>query len=392
MHRISPAVQRYAWGSPTAIPEFAGWESDDRPVAEAWYGAHPGGDTTVHGGGTLRDLVATDPVGVMGQDVVDRFGHELPYLLKIIAPDEPLSLQVHPSAQQAALGWVTEQRAGVPLDAWDRTYKDANHKPEMVYALTTFTALSGFRARRRALEILHGLDGHIMRGATDRLRHGSSAQGVRSAFEYILLGARDRDEEVPDVVDQVRRRLEDGSTPSEQTDALVLDVARAHPGDRGILAALLLNPVTLNPGEAMFVPAGAVHAYLSGLGVEIMAASDNVIRAGMTRKHVDARALVDVVDVNPAPPIRVAPEHVASGTRVYYAPVEDFELAVIDLGARPVEIRGYGPRIVLCVEGSATVVTERESESLRTGEAVFVPDGHHAQVRGAGRVVRASVP
>lgn len=392
MHRISPAVQRYAWGSPTAIPEFAGWESDERPLAEAWFGGHPGGDTAVDGGSTLRELVAADPVGVMGQDVVDRFGSELPYLLKVIAPNEPLSLQVHPSPQQAALGWVTEQRAGIPLDAWERTYKDANHKPEMVYALTTFTALSGFRARRRALEILHGLEGHIMRGATERLRHGTSAQGVRSAFEYVLLGARDRDAEVDHVVEQVSSRLADGSTPSEQTDTVVLDVARAHPGDRGILAALLLNPVTLNPGEAMFVPAGAVHAYLSGLGVEIMAASDNVIRAGMTRKHVDARALVDVVDVNPAPPIRVAPEHVASGTRVYYAPVEDFELAVIDLGAKPVDIRGYGPRIVLCVEGSATVTAAHGTERLRTGEAVFVSDGQDAEVRGAGRVVRASVP
>jgi mannose-6-phosphate isomerase len=173
-----------------------------------------------------------------------------------------------------------------------------------------------------------------------------------------------------------------------------LEIAREHPGDRGVLASLLLNPVTLRPGEAMFVPAGAVHAYVSGVGVEVMASSDNVVRAAMTRKHVDARALLDIVDVRPAPPIRLAPEHARTGVEVFYAPVEDFELAVITVTGPdvPVAIDGGGPRIVLAIEGELEICLGDRVETLRRGAAVFLADGEDPVVRGHGRLVRAGVP
>lgn len=409
MHLLSPVVRDYLWGSRTAIPELAGWPVTGQPVAEAWFGAHSTGSSELAGpdtlapgspgpdapapdspaARTLRDLVAADPVAALGTDVVTRFGAELPFLLKLIAPEQPLSLQVHPSQQQAALGWVREERAGVPLEAPRRTYKDPNHKPEMVYALTEFEALSGFRTARRALEILRGLDTPLIRKTVDRLHHGSSAQGMRAAFDYVLLGARDRDADVPLVVEQIAERLAAGTSPSDHTDSAVLRIAEHFPGDRGILAALLLNPVTLQPGEALFVPAGAVHAYLSGLGVEVMAASDNVVRAGMTHKHVDARALVDVVDVQPGPPIRIGPESLGTGVRVFYAPVEDFELAVIEARSTPVAVGGSGPRIVLGIEGHTRLVATSGSSPveeipLGPGTGVFLAHGEEVDVIGVG--------
>ncbi|GMA30606.1 mannose-6-phosphate isomerase, class I [Litorihabitans aurantiacus] len=398
MYRLTPALRHYDWGSPTAIPELIGREADGRAVAEAWFGAHPQGSSLVEHRDfptlTLAQVVATDPAGLLGRDVVERFGPELPFLLKLVAPVSPLSLQVHPSLEQAALGWVREERAGVAAGADNRTYRDTNHKPEMLYALETFEALSGFRTPRRAVEILTGLKAPLIEKTIERLRYGHSAQAVRSAFEYVLLGARDRDADVAAVVAQIEERLASRTSPSLHADEIALRIAREHPGDRGVLASLLLNPVTLRPGEAMFVPAGAVHAYVSGVGVEVMASSDNVVRAGITRKHVDARALLDIVDVRPAPPIRLAPEHARTGVEVFYAPVEDFELAVITVADadEPVAIDGGGPRILLAIEGELELCHGDRVEPLVRGAAVFLSDGEDPVVRGHGRLVRAGVP
>lgn len=443
MYRVEPALMPYAWGSPTAIPELLGRTGDGSPVAEAWFGTHPSGPSTAvelfasdgtggataegataegataepsagsgagsgpgaasgpesaprtdaTGAGQLRDLVASDPYRFLGEEVVRRFGPELPYLLKIIAPATPLSLQVHPSAQQAALGWVREERAGIPVDDPQRTYRDSNHKPELVLALSRFEAVSGFRTPRRALEVLAGLGTPLVEKTIERVRHGSSAQGMRSAFEYVLLGARDRDADVTEVVERIADRLAAGTSASAHSDRVALALAAAYPGDRGILASLLLNPVTLQPGEVMFVPAGCVHAYISGLAVELMANSDNVVRAGLTRKHVDARALLDIVDVRPSPPMRVAPERLDECTAVFYAPEEDFELALVTPGALGVQVGGAGPRILLGIEGEVEVTAAGGVRELITpGAAVFLSHRETALARGAGRLVRAAVP
>lgn len=406
---LSPATMPYDWGSPTAIPDFLGLTADGSPVAEAWFGAHPVAPSLVTGivddtdatdhavivEGTHRHLgevIAADPVRMLGEDVAERFGSGLPFLLKVVAPARPLSLQVHPSAEQAALGFVREERSGKPIDAPDRTYRDANHKPEMLLALTEFEALSGFRTARRALQVLAGLDVPLVTKAVERVRHGSSAEGMRSALEYLLLGARDRDHDVDAVVALLRQRLAAGESPSEHSDRVALALAEAFPGDRGVVASLLLNPVTLKPGEVMFVPAGCVHAYVSGFGVEAMASSDNVVRAGLTPKHVDARALMGIVDVRPAPPMRVAPERVDDGIEMYYAPVEDFELAVIETDGAPVHLGHPGPRILLVLDGSLEVSTPDERVLLERGRAVFITAGEDVVLGGSGRAVGVSVP
>ncbi|WP_282948115.1 mannose-6-phosphate isomerase, class I [Cellulomonas endometrii] len=399
MIRIRSAELRYAWGSRTAIPELLGSAAGDAPVAEAWFGAHRAAPSTVVAAGldgaTLADTIARDPRGALGDDVVARFGPHLPYLLKVIAADSPLSLQVHPHIAAAGAGYDREEAAGIPIDAPHRSYRDRNHKPELVFALTRFEAVCGFRAPRRAAELLVTLDAPLAKELHDLLAGQPDARGIQEAFTQLLDPAtRPGPEEVQEVVDACARRLADGS-PSPRADRTVVQLAEAYPGDPGVATSLLLNPVTLHPGDALFVPAGGVHAYLRGVGIEIMASSDNVLRAGLTPKHVDVAELLRNVDYVAAPPIRIAPERFHGATRVFYAPVDDFELSITvveDAGAHP--LPGRGPRVLLCLDGSARVrAASGAALDLGRGDAAFVPasDGP-LEVQGKARLVQADVP
>ncbi|MFC7464870.1 mannose-6-phosphate isomerase, class I [Brachybacterium sp. GCM10030252] len=393
-------LQHYAWGSTTALPEFLGREADGTPWAEAWFGAHPLAPATIPGGGRLDAVIAADGPALLGEDVGRAFQGRLPFLLKVIAPERPLSLQVHPTREHAAESFAAENAAGLALDSPRRTYRDANHKPEMLVALTRFTALCGFRTPRRAAAILEGLGTDL----TDRL-HGllvgsPTAHGMRAAFRTLVSASmRPTAEEVAEVVVACRARSAAGSSPSPRIDRFVSLLAEHHPGDPGVVAALLLNPVTLEPGEAMFVPAGALHAYLHGMGLEVMAASDNVLRAGLTPKKVDADEVLQCVSVTAAPPLRVAPERQNATSVAYYAPVDDFELALTELSdptgpPQPCHpIPGTGPRIVLGLEGEVLLGTRGGTHLLPAGGAAFVPaaDGP-LRAGGRGRFAQASVP
>ncbi|GEL97639.1 mannose-6-phosphate isomerase, class I [Cellulomonas terrae] len=398
MYRITPATQDYAWGSTTAIPDALARIPDGRPVAEAWFGAHtraPAVAETADGPVPLDQLIAADPDLHLGADVASRFRSQLPYLLKIIAADAPLSLQVHPAIERARAGFAREEAAGVPVDAPERSYRDANHKPELVYALTRLDAMVGFRAPRRAAELLAELDAPLAADLHALLVDDPTSTGVRGAFEWLLLpDTRPSAADVAKFADACARRLAEGS-PSPRTDRTVIRLAAAYPGDPGAVTSVLLNPVTLRPGEALFIPAGAVHAYLRGVGVEIMANSDNVLRAGLTTKHVDVAELLSNVDCVAAPPIRIAPERVFTSTRIYYAPVDDFELSVTRLTDEgPIRIPGRGPRIMLCLEGEAELSTgSGQSFSLTRGQSAFVlaTDGH-VTAAGDALVVQADVP
>lgn len=411
MHRLTGTTRDYAWGSRTAIPDLLGGPAGSAPVAELWLGAHASTPSPVldaaSGPGLgpwagpqtpvvtdLAALIAADPVTTLGEDVRARFGDTLPYLLKVIAPERPLSLQVHPHVERARSGYDAENAAGIPLDAENRSYRDRNHKPELVYALTPFEALCGFRAPRRAAELFAGLASPLADKLHSVLRSDPSPAGVRAAFTSLLAAdSRPSAHDVGLLVDACRARLAQGST-SPRADAIVLALAHAYPGDPGVVASLLLNPVSLQPGEALFVPAGGVHAYLGGLGIEVMASSDNVLRAGLTPKHVDVDELLECVDYVAAPPIRTAPEVFHGATRVFYAPVDDFELSVTELDDDAVHpLPGRGPRVLLCLDGPVTVVSERDELLLHRGDAAFVPasDGR-LTVSGRGTLVQADVP
>lgn len=420
MWELDGPVQHYAWGSPTALPEFLGRTADGAPWAELWLGAHPLSPARIVPAGgaddapaTLEQAIAADPQGTLGDGVVRAFGERLPYLLKVIAPERPLSLQVHPTREHAAESFAAENAAGLPMDAALRNYRDDNHKPEMLVALTRFTALCGFRTPRKAASLLAGLGTEVSERLHGLLQQNPTAHGMRAAFRMLVTASMRPDASaVAEVVEACRRRLEEGRSPSPRIDRTVQMLAGHHPGDPGVVAALLLNPVTLEPGEAMFVPVGALHAYLHGVGVEVMAASDNVLRAGLTDKKIDAEEMLQCVSVAAAPPLRVAPERQSPGSVAYYAPVDDFELSVThvwtsagagagtgagadagdDAGGAQL-VPGGGPRTVLCLDGEVELLVDGGRRSLAAGRAVFVPaSAGPLRVRGAGRLVQASVP
>ncbi len=433
MERLQGRARDYSWGSPQVIPALFGYPPAHMPVAEVWLGAHPDDPARVgcgdraplfdpeqiysgHTGNdgilahaiallpdsaanldgmnespTLEELIATDPAAALGEEVVDSLGDQLPYLLKIIAPTEPLSLQVHPSLEQAQAGFAAEEAAGIPRRAPNRNYRDANHKPELAYALTRFEALAGFRAPRRIATVLRGLDTPL----TNAVREIVVREGVRAAFSFLLAADSRPDEQaVAEVVEACARRDPEES-PSRRADAAVLSLAGYYPGDPGVVASLLMNPVTLHPGEALFIPDGTVHAYLSGVAIEIMAASDNVLRAGLTPKHLDVPELLRVVRADAAPPVRIAPERNNRTTSTFYAPVDDFELSVITLRdtSEWVKQPGLGPRTLVCLEGAAQAWANGEVLAMNAGQAIFIPasDGW-LSLRGFGKLVMAGVP
>ena len=400
MYRLVNTAQRYAWGSLTAIPEFLGVAPDGAPVAELWMGAHPMAPSVVADPSSgreasLRELIDADPDGVLGSRVRARFGARLPYLLKVLAAAQPLSLQVHPHREQARRGFAREEAAGIARDAAERSYRDDEHKPEMIVALTRFEALSGFRDVARVLELLAGLTGDLAERLRTALAVEPDELAVRAAFELLLnLTPAERSALVPEFVATCQHRIMAGS-PSPRADATVVRLATWYPGDPGAVASMLLNRVTLEPGEAMFVPAGAVHAYLDGLGVEVMAGSDNVLRAGLTTKHIDRAELLACTGYIPAPPARTAAEAVDEVLSVYRAPVDEFALAVARLGpgAPGAVLLGDGPRVVLCLDGSVEVSTGAASETLGRGQSVFVRDDEGGvRVTGTGTVLEAFVP
>jgi mannose-6-phosphate isomerase len=393
--RLANPVQHYAWGSPTAIPELLGLPATSRPVAESWMGAHPSAPSQVRTGDGQLGLdawIRADAGRLLGQDVVARFGAVLPYLLKIIAAERPLSMQVHPTIGQARSGYAAEQVAGIPVGAPHRNYRDRNHKPELVYALTRFEALCGFRSPRRAAELLFGLEVSVAKQLHDILANEPTGTGIRAAFAGLLTSPlRPTPAEVGDLAAACAARLHDGS-PSPEADRIVVSLAAAYPGDPGVVTSLLLNAVTLQPGEAMFVPAGRVHAYLRGTAMEVMASSDNVLRAGLTPKHVDVDELLRLVDYAAGPPTLIAPELFHSATRIFAAPVDDFEFSVttvVDGGTHP--LPGRGPRVLLCLDGSVTLTGGAGAVSLHRGETVFAPASDGAIVaHGLGTLVQAS--
>lgn len=394
MLRLSGAVKDYAWGSPRAISDFTGIEFGGQRVAELWFGAH-NGTQALAGGRPLAEVIAADPARILGADVSARFDGQLPFLLKVIAPEQPLSLQVHPGKELAESGFQAEEEAGIPLDSPRRNYRDRNHKPEMIFALTPFEAFAGFRAPRRAIEVLDNLNAPLAREMLEILRAHPGYRGLRAVARKLLAPLdEERRVQIEAVITACQDRLDRGTSPSLRVDRQAVALARTYPSDPGAVLSLLLNPVTLRPGEALFIPTGAVHAYVSGLGIEVMSSSDNVLRAGLTPKHIDAGEALRCMDFHGAPPVRIAPEMNGRGTGIYYAPVDDFELSVSDItGGEWIPIPGFGPRILLGVSGDLEIGVGGEVETISTGQAVFVSAAEGTvRVRGNGKLAQAGVP
>lgn len=401
VYTLENPIQRYDWGSTKVLPELLGIAPDGRPAAELWLGAHPSAPSQVRSAGgaptALSTLISADPHATLGRRVSNEFGPRLPYLLKVLAADRALSLQVHPKPHLARAGFNRENRRGIPRDAPHRSFHDDQHKPEMLVAVSQFEALAGFRGSRNILALLAGLEGPLVDAVREELTRDRSARGIRAAFARLIAARAEEGcpELVAATIASVAARAAAGS-PYQRADATVLRLAQEHPGDPGAVASLLLNRVTLEPGESLFLAAGEIHAYLSGVGVEIMASSDNVLRAGLTTKHVDVEALFEAASFEPSPPL--VPRQERSGTRgqavTFRPPVREFALTVVDVDdSEPVALPEAGPRTVICLEGDATLATGADRTPLHQGQSAFVTHAAGAlTVEGTALVACAWVP
>ena len=368
---IANAPRAYAWGSTGLIAGLEGRTPTGEPEAEIWYGDHPGCPShVVSPDGSVTDQTLDAALATAGEA-------PLPFLLKLLAAASSLSIQAHPTKAQAVAGYAREEAARVPRDADDRLYRDDNHKPEIIVALSDrFEALVGLRPVEATLRLLAALDGgaaiaHLTELLGDAGDEGDEPAGLRAALEWALSQASPTD------VAELDAALARADAPEFAAELAVLRAASADfPGDRGLFVALLMNLVVLRRGEGLFAPAGVLHAYQSGLGVELMAASDNVLRGGLTPKHVDVPELLSVLDASPGPAPVVEPRPVGADSADYPVPVPDFALTRVEVSGEAA-IALHGPAIALLTAGEVAATDDGGDApvALRPGRAVYVGGG-----------------
>lgn len=391
---LDGVVRNYAWGSPTLIPQLRGDQPDGRPVAELWFGAHA--DDPAHvvtQGVTLDTLIAADPKSVLGMQVAEQFGDRLPFLVKLLAAERALSIQVHPDLAQARRGFAAEDDRRIARDAPERNYRDANHKPELLCALTPFDALCGFRPVTQTLQLLDAVACPELEPVSAALR----ADDLRGGFDW-LLRAPEPDRIARSVAAHMGRLADDPRWAGAARSVAL--IVTDFPDDIGVALSLLLNDVRLEPGEAIYLGAGNVHCYLRGMGVEVMANSDNVLRCGLTPKHVDVDELMRITDFTALREPRLRPAWQDAMGADFEVPVPDFRLSVVDLDGYRKPGSDHGscaagdaelPYLVLCTSGQVEVTVGRDVLSLTPGGAAFVPARTSVfTLRGTGRTFLAT--
>jgi mannose-6-phosphate isomerase len=382
MELLEPVTQAYAWGSHAAIAELQGRPVPTaEPEAELWMGAHqsaPSGVALPGGGRTTLDaMIAADPVGELGRESVARFGERLPFLLKVLAADKALSIQVHPSRLQAETGFLAENERGLAPGDKARNYGDDWPKPELLCALTRFEALAGLRAPHDAAALLKELGVGQLDLVAAILAAAGGPQALTEALAAILAWAPERRAALVADVAAGCAQVAAGGGPYAAACAAAVRLNGEHPGDLGVIASLLLRHVVLQPGEAVFMPAGGLHAYLHGTGIELLANSDNVIRAGLTPKHIDVPELLKLTDPAVAVPV-LEPRPLGGGVSVYDSPAPEFRLYQAELGHGEIALPGLGgPRIAFCTGGAATLraggaATGPEELTVGRGESCFI--------------------
>lgn len=328
---LKNTIQEYAWGSRTAIAELMGQASPtDRPQAELWLGAHPKAPSLVHIDNewvSLSDVIQVYPIEIMGKKAAKKFNARLPFLLKILAAARPLSIQAHPDADAAQEGYAREETAGIPFEAPDRNYKDPHHKPECLCALTNFWGLCGFRKVSETLALLNTLCPKSLHDALEVLEKASRDKGLEVFLQTIMcLSPRDQARVVREAV-----RHAQALRPARPEFDWIVRLQEAYPSDIGAIFPAILNLVYLQPGQALFLKEGELHAYLDGVGIELMANSDNVLRGGLTSKHVDVDELMHILSFEEKQVDILAPENREAHVRYYRTPAEEFELSVLAL-------------------------------------------------------------
>lgn len=381
MNKIAPLknpVQEYAWGSRTAIPSLLGLPvPSERPAAELWLGAHPKAPSQVMLAGewqTLDTVIERDPVSVLGKGVAERFSNTLPFLFKVLAVDRPLSIQAHPNLDQARKGFERENRLGIPLDAPERNYKDPHHKPEILCAVTRFEALKGFRSPDDILRLLGQVSDEGPSHELDGLKRAPDPSGLRRFFTSLVsMNPARRERVIESAAGRARQSMD-----LDRAFWWMVELNRAYPGDVGVLSPLIFNLVALEAGEAIYIPAGELHGYLKGVGLELMANSDNVVRGGLTQKHVDVPELLRIVNFSPGPVQKIALQPGRQATeRVYETQASEFQLSAIAVSENSTftDEEDRGVEIMICMEGEARIKDLRSGqfEIVGKGMSVLIP-------------------
>lgn len=394
---LQNTIQEYAWGSRSSIPELLGQPAPAaRPQAELWMGAHPKAPSRVlleEGKHpvqlSLSELIARDPEGILGPAVAARFGAALPFLFKVLAAARPLSIQAHPDREQARRGFRRENEQGIPLEDRRRNYRDDNHKPEVICALTPFWALNGFRPIPQMIDLLQAVGFTGIGTQISALAASPDSAGLKSFFAAVMrLQPRERQQAIREALEWA------GRNPAADTARWILRLAELHPGDIGVLSPLLLNLIRLQPGQAMFLEAGVLHAYLEGTGIELMANSDNVIRGGLTSKHVDVEELLAILRFEGRALQLVEAAETAPGQRVYQTPAEEFRLAEIRVDPhRPYRSPGSGSvELMIAVRGEGRIEAGA-SLDFGKGDSLLIPASTGGyRIHGSLHLFKAWVP
>ena len=390
-------VQKYEWGSRTAIQKLLGEKyPSDEPAAELWMGAHPKAPSLVNQDKqwiALNDLIDQNPQAVLGEKVARKFHNQLPYLFKVLAAAKPLSIQAHPSRTQARKGFEFENNQGIPLNAINRNYRDSNHKPECICALSPFWALYGFRSIADILLLVGEICPNGLGSELDMLKTHPDPGGLKAFFTKLMtLEAGKKMQVIAEATQNVNNRS--AQEPAFQWTA---KLGAEYPADIGVLAPLYLNLIQLKPGQALFLPAGELHAYLEGVGIELMANSDNVLRGGLTPKHIDVPELLKVLNFRPHEIKLLDVKNLDSTEKVYDSVAEEFVLSVITISDDDLYQKSNmrSAEILLCTEGEAHLEDSGGSHKLHIGRGdsavVFASAGAYT-IKGNAVLFKAAVP
>ena len=394
---LKNSIQEYAWGSRTAIPELLGQSVPaDKPQAELWMGAHPKAPSQVFADGLWRSLpevIQESPEETLGQEVAVRFSNKLPFLFKVLAAAKPLSIQAHPNKEQAGQGFARENELGIPLDAGHRNYRDDNHKPEIICALTPFWALNGFRKIEETLSLLEEARIPGLAEIVLFLRSHPNRDGLKKFFNHLMTTDSGKQGKIVEqAVNYAEKR-----THEEPVWTWMIKLNEEYPGDMGVLSPIFLNLVRLEPQQAMYLPAGELHGYLEGVGIELMANSDNVLRGGLTPKHIDVQELLAVLNFTDGDLNILSPENLTPGEAIYSTEAEEFVLSVIRINkAAPFSSPGgRSVEMMMCTEGevSVTDLSAGDITRLTRGISIIVPAAvEQYSIEGDGILYKAAVP
>ncbi|MEZ9892257.1 mannose-6-phosphate isomerase, class I [Vibrio lentus] len=390
IYKLNNVIQNYAWGSRTSLSSLFGLNNpNNEPQAELWMGAHPSGCSKLAELElSLADYIEDNTNIVLGDYTANRYG-QLPYLFKVLAARTPLSIQVHPNKRNSEIGFERENAKGIALSSSNRNYKDPNHKPELVYAITIYKAMNGFRPIVDLIALLDEINIEALSDDVAALKQAPVAKGLKALFTTALTLTGDKKHAALEQLSRHYGRVDLSSNASQALE-YSQNFANQYPDDNGILAPLLLNIVELQPGEAMFLHAETPHAYVEGTALEVMASSDNVLRAGLTAKHIDVEQLIQNTTFASIEPEQLKIKPIKREGHVHFPiPVDDFGFDIFNVTPEQQTVFTRSAEILMCIAGQVMVESNTKSIFLKKGESLFVSCGNpQYQLKGTGQIAR----